>query len=136
MKIFLKLIVEKLFGGLSWAVKGLIEYWKIWAIVGSVAYLILLHFQVRNLSSDNKTLSDTVFRQDSTIVATRSKYMVDSVNLNLREVSMQNTVSQLHVKNKDLERKNLEKDQLIKDLADGIKCKNIFGKIVNCKKKD
>ena len=136
MKIFLKLIVEKLFGGLSWLFKSFIEYWKVWVIVGSVAYVILLHFQVRNLTYENKNLSDTVFKQDSTIVAVRSKYMVDSVNLTLREISMQNAVRQVNDKNKDLERKNIEKDQLIKDLADGIKCKNIFGKIVNCKKKD
>lgn len=136
MKIFLKLIVEKLFGGLSWLFKSVIEYWKIWAIVGSVAYLVLLHIKVRNLTYENKNLSDIVFKQDSTIVSVRSKYIVDSVNLTLRELSMQNTVAQVNAKNKDLERKDKEKDQLIKDLADGIKCKNIFGKIVNCKKKD
>ncbi len=136
MKALLKLAVGKIFSGLGWLLQSIIEYWKVWAIVAAVGYIFLLNIKVRNLSSDNKTLSDTVFRQDSVIVATRSKYMVDSINLNLREVSMQNTVAQLHAKKKDLERKISEKDQLIKDLADGIKCKNIFGKIVNCKKKD
>lgn len=136
MKAILKLIVGKLFSSLGWLFQSVIEHWKIWIIAGSVAYLILLHIRVRNLTYENKNLSDIVFKQDSTIVVVRSKYMVDSVNLTLRELSMQNTIAQVNAKNKDLERKGKEKDQLIKDLADGIKCKNIFGKIVNCKKKD
>lgn len=136
MKTVVKLIFKKLFGGLSWAVQGLIEHWKVWAIVGSVAYLVLLHIKVRDLEYDNNTLSDTVFKQDSTIVATRSKHMVDSVNLTLRELSMQNTIAQINEENKSIKKQNKDQAQLIKDLADGIKCKNIFGKIVNCKKKD
>lgn len=136
MKTVLKLIFKKLFGGLSWAVQGLIEHWKIWAIIGAVAYLVLLNIRVRNLNSKNNTLSDTVFKQDSSIVAIRSKYMVDSVNLTLRELSMQNTIAQINEENKSIKKQNKDQAQLIKDLADGIKCKNIFGKIVNCKKKD
>lgn len=143
IKMFLKKFFGKLFNGLSWIVQGFIEYWKVWIIAGSVAYLILLHFQVRNLTYENKNLSNTVFKQDSTIVAVRSKYMVDSVNLTLRELSMQNTVAQVNAKNKDLERKSAEKDQLImeknqliKDLAEGNKCQNIFGNFVKRKKKD
>ena len=136
MKALLKLAVGKIFGGLGWLLQSIIEYWKVWVVVGAVAYLVLLNIRVRNLDSENKILTDTVFKQDSTIVSVRSKYMVDSVNLGLREISMQNTVAQLNTKNKDLERKLTEKDQLIKDLADGIKCKNIFGKIVNCKKSE
>lgn len=136
MKTVVKLIFKKLFGGLSWAVQGLIEHWKIWAIIGAVAYLVLLNIRVRNLNSKNNTLSDTVFKQDSTIVAIRSKYMVDSVNLTLRELSMQNTIAQINEENKSIKKQNKDQAQLIKDLADGIKCKNIFGKIVNCKKKD
>jgi cell division protein FtsB len=60
--------------------------------------------------------------------------MVDSVNLAMREISMQNTVAQVNEENKLLKKQKQEQAQLIKDLADGIKCKNIFGKIVNCKK--
>lgn len=134
MKTLLKLAVGKIFGGLGWLFQSIIEYWKVWAIVGAVAYLVLLNIRVRNLESENKILSDTVFKQDSTIVAVRSKYMVDSVNLGLREISMQNTVAQVNEENKLLKRQKQEQAQLIKDLADGIKCKNIFGKIVNCKK--
>jgi hypothetical protein len=133
MKALLKLAVGKIFGGLGWLLQSIIEHWKIWVIVGAVAYVFLLNFRVRNLDSENKILSDTVFRQDSTLVAMRSKYMVDSVNLGLRELSMQNTVNQLRDKNKELERDVINKEQLIKDLADGVKCKNIFGRIVNCK---
>ena len=134
MKALLKLALGKIFGGLGWLLQSIIEYWKVWAIVGAVAYLVLLNIRVRNLDSENKILSDTVFKQDSTIVAVRSKYMVDSVNLGLRELSMQNTVTQINDENKLLKKQKQEQAQLIKDLADGIKCKNIFGKIVNCKK--
>jgi hypothetical protein len=136
MKALLKLAVGKIFGGLGWLLQSIIEHWKVWAIVGSVVYLVLIHLKVRNLEYDNNKLSDTVFKQDSTIVAVRSKYMVDSVNLGLREKSMQNTVSQVNEENKLLKKQKQEQDQLIKDLADGIKCKNIFGKIVNCKKSE
>lgn len=136
MKLILQLIFKNLFKGVSWAIQNIIEYWKIFAVIVVTAYIILLSLKVRNLESMNLKLSDTVFAQDSVIVAVRSKYMVDSVNLRLREISMQNTVAQLRDKNKNLESRSTEKDQLIKDLADGIKCKNIFGKIVNCKKKD
>lgn len=134
MKALLKLAVGKIFGGLGWLLQSIIEHWKIWVIVGAVAYLVLLNIRVRNLNSENKILSDTVFKQDSTIVSVRSKYMVDSVNLGLRELSMQNTVAQVNEENKLLKKQKQEQAQLIKDLADGIKCKNIFGKIVNCKK--
>jgi len=134
MKIFLKLIVEKVFGGLTWLFKSFIEHWKIWAIVATVGYVVSLKFKVRDLEADNIKLSDTVFAQDSTIVAIGSKYMVDSVNLVMREISMQNTVAQVNEENKLLKKQKQEQTQLIKDLADGIKCKNIFGKIVNCKK--
>lgn len=134
MKALLKLAVGKIFGGLGWLLQSIIEYWKVWVVIGAVAYGFWLNFKVRNLESENKILSDTVFKQDSTIVSVRSKYMVDSVNLGLRELSMQNTVSQVNEENKLLKRQKQEQAQLIKDLADGIKCKNIFGKIVNCKK--
>lgn len=134
MKALLKLVVGKIFGGLGWLLQSIIEYWKVWAIVGAVAYLVLLNIRVRNLDSENKILSNTVFKQDSTIVSVRSKYMVDSVNLGLRELSMQNTIAQVNDENKLLKKQKQEQAQLIKDLADGIKCKNIFGKIVNCKK--
>jgi hypothetical protein len=136
MKIFLKLAIGKIFSGLSWLLQSFIEHWKVWTIIATVGYVLYLHFQVRDLSVENQNLSDTVFRQDSTIVAVRSKYMVDSVNLGLREISMQNTVKQVNDENKSLKSTVAEQKQLIKDLADGIKCKNIFGKIVNCKKKD
>lgn len=134
MKALLKLAVGKIFGGLGWLLQSIIEYWKVWVVIGAVAYGFWLNFKVRNLESENKILSDTVFKQDSTIVSVRSKYMVDSINLGLRELSMQNTVSQVNEENKLLKRQKQEQAQLIKDLADGIKCKNIFGKIVNCKK--
>lgn len=134
MKALLKLAVGKIFGGLGWLLQSIIEYWKVWIVVSAVAYGFWLNFKVRNLESENKILSDTVFKQDSTIVAVRSKYMVDSVNLGLRELSMQNTVAQVNEENKLLKKQKQEQAQLIKDLADGIKCKNIFGKIVNCKK--
>lgn len=134
MKALLKLAVGKIFGGLGWLLQSIIEYWKVWVVVSAVAYGFWLNFKVRNLESENKILSDTVFKQDSTIVSVRSKYMVDSVNLGLREISMQNTVSQVNEENKLLKKQKQEQAQLIKDLADGIKCKNIFGKIVNCKK--
>lgn len=136
MKALLKLAVGKVFGGLGWLLQSIIEYWKVWAIVGAVAYLVLLNIRVRNLDSENKILSDTVFKQDSTIVAVRSKYMVDSVNLGLRELSMQNTVTQINDENKLLKKQKQEQDQLIKDLAEGNKCQNMFGNFVKRKKKD
>ncbi len=136
MKALLKLAVGKIFGGLGWLLQSIIEYWKVWAIVGAVAYLVLLNFKVRNLESENKILSDTVFKQDSTIVSVRSKYMVDSVNLGLRELSMQNTVAQVNEENKLLKKQKQEQAQLIKDLAEGNKCQNIFGNFVKRKKKD
>jgi hypothetical protein len=134
MKTMLKLIVVKMFSGLSWLFQSFIEYWKIWAIAATVGYVFLLNNRVHRVTEDNDKLSDVVFKQDSTIVAIRSKYMVDSVNLVEREVGMQKVIIQLSDEtiqlNKDLEKK----DKLIKELADGIKCKNIFGKIVDCKK--
>jgi len=136
MKLFLKLAVGKLFSGLSWLFQSFIEHWKMWAIIFAVAYLILLHIKVINLESENKNLSDTVFRQDSTIVAVRSKYMVDSVNLGLREISLQNTVKQTNDENKSLKKTVAEQKQLIKDLGEGNKCQNIFGNFVKRKKKD
>jgi len=136
MKLILKLIFKNLFGGVSWAIQNIIEYWKLFAVIAAVVYLLFLNFKVRNLDAENAKLTNTVFVQDSTIVAVKSKYMVDSVNLVLRETSMQNTIAQMNAKNKELEKESAKKDQLIKDLADGVKCKNIFGRIVNCKKKD
>ena len=134
MKTMLKLIVVKMFSGLSWLFQSIIEHWKIWAVVATVGYVFLLNNRVHRVTEDNDKLSDIVFKQDSTIVAIRSKYMVDSVNLVEREVGMQKVIIQLSDEtiqlNKDLEKK----DKLIKELADGIKCKNIFGKIVDCKK--
>jgi predicted RNase H-like nuclease (RuvC/YqgF family) len=123
-----------MFSGLSWLFQSIIEHWKIWAVVATVGYVFLLNNRVHRVTEDNDKLSDIVFKQDSTIVAIRSKYMVDSVNLVEREVGMQKVIIQLSDEtiqlNKDLEKK----DKLIKELADGIKCKNIFGKIVDCKK--
>lgn len=136
MKTVLKLIVGKLFSGLGWLFQSFIEHWKIWAIVLAVGYLVLLNLKVRNLDEMNLRLSDTVFKQDSTIVAIRSKYMIDSVNLVLREKGMQNTVAEISTENKVLKKDKEELKVLVKDLADGIKCKNIFGKIVNCNKKN
>jgi cell division protein FtsL len=133
MKPILKLIFKSLFGGLSWVVQNIIEHWKVFVVVAVTGYLLLLNFKVRNLNAEVAKLSDTVFKQDSIIVTVRSKYMVDSVNLVLREISIQNTLAQVSDKNKELEQKIANKDQLIKDLADGVKCKNIFGRIVNCK---
>jgi len=134
MKTMLKLIVVKMFSGLSWLFQSIIEHWKIWAVVATVGYVFLLNNRVHRVTEDNDKLSDVVFKQDSMIVAIRSKYMVDSVNLVEREVGMQKVIIQLSDEtiqlNKDLEKK----DKLIKELADGIKCKNIFGKIVDCKK--
>jgi hypothetical protein len=134
MKVLLKLAAGKLFSGLSWLFQSIIEHWKIWAIFATVGYVFLLNNRVHRVTEDNDKLSDIVFKQDSTIVAIRSKYMVDSVNLVEREVGMQKVIIQLSDEtiqlNKDLEKK----DKLIKELADGIKCKNIFGKIVDCKK--
>ncbi len=136
MKIFLKLAIGKVFSGLSWLFQSFIEHWKVWTIIATVGYVLYLHFKVRDLSVDNKNLSDTVFRQDSTIVAVRSKYMVDSVNLGLRELSMQNTVKQTNDENKSLKKTVAEQKQLIKDLGEGNKCQNIFGNFVKRKKKD
>jgi len=75
----LKLIVVKMFSGLSWLFQSFIEYWKIWAVVATVGYVFLLNNRVHRVTEDNDKLSDIVFKQDSTIVAIRSKYMVDSV---------------------------------------------------------
>jgi cell division protein FtsL len=133
MKTILKLIFKNLFGGVSWAVQNIIEYWKLFTIIAVTGYLIFLNLKVRNLNSEVTKLNNTVFLQDSTIVAVRSKFMVDSVNMDLRIIQMQNTLSQVNAKNKELEKEAIKKDQLVKDLADGVKCKNIFGRIVNCK---
>jgi len=134
MKTILKLIFKNLFGGVSWAAQNIIEYWKVFTVIAITGYLIWMNLRVRNLNSEVTKLTNTVFMQDSTIVAVRSKFMVDSVNLAMREISMQNTVAQVNEENKLLKKQKQEQAQLIKDLADGIKCKNIFGKIVNCKK--
>jgi hypothetical protein len=134
MKVLLKLAAGKLFSGLSWLFQSIIEHWKIWAIVATVGYVFLLNKRVREFAVQNDTLSDIVYKQDSTIVAVRSRYMVDSINLVEREISMQTVVAQLRNQNKRLEIDLINNKQLVKDLADGIKCKNIFGKIVDCKK--
>jgi len=133
MKTILKLTFKNLFGGVSWAIQNIIEYWKVFAVIAVTGYLIWMNLRVRNLDAENSKLANTVFVQDSTIVGIRSKYMVDSVNLVLRETSMQNTIAQMNAKIKELEKDVTKKDQLVKDLADGVKCKNIFGRIVNCK---
>jgi cell division protein FtsL len=133
MKTILKLIFKNLFGGVSWVVQNIIEYWKLFTIIAVTGYLIFLNLKVRNLNAEVTKLNNTVFLQDSTIVAVRSKFMVDSVNMDLRIIQMQNTLSQVNAKNKELEKEAIKKDQLVKDLADGVKCKNIFGRIVNCK---
>lgn len=133
MKTILKLIFKNLFGGVSWAVQNIIEYWQLFTIIAVTGYLIFLNLKVRNLNAEVTKLNNTVFLQDSTIVAVRSKFMVDSVNMDLRIIQMQNALSQVNAKNKDLEKEAIKKDQLVKDLADGVKCKNIFGRIVNCK---
>ena len=133
MKTILKLIFKSLFGGVSWAIQNIIEYWKVFTVIAVTGYLIWMNLRVRNLNSEVTKLTDTVFVQDSTIVAVRSKFMVDSVNMDMRIIQMQNTLSQVNAKNKELEKEAIKKDQLVKDLADGVKCKNIFGRIVNCK---
>jgi hypothetical protein len=47
---------------------------------------------------------------------------------------MQKVIIQLKDETNQLNKDLAKKDKLIKELADGIKCKNIFGKIVDCKK--
>lgn len=136
MKLILKLIFKNIFGGVSWAVQNIIEYWRIFLVIAVTGYLIFMNLRVRNLNSEVQKLHHTVYLQDSTIIAVRSKFMVDSVNMDLRIVQIQNTLAQVNDKNKELEKEGLKKDQLVKDLANGVKCKNIFGKIVDCKKKD
>jgi hypothetical protein len=93
-----------------------------------------LNKRVREFAVQNDTLSDIVYKQDSTIVAVRSKYMVDSINLVEREIGMQKIIIQLSDETIKLERHLTKKDELIREMANGIKCKNIFGKIVDCKK--
>jgi hypothetical protein len=50
---------------------------------------------------------------------------VDSTNYKLLERSLQSIVAQQQVRIKD-------KDKLISDMSKNLKCKNIFGKIVDC----
>ena len=134
MKVLLKLAAGKLFSGLSWLFQSIIEHWKIWAIFATVGYVFLLNKRVREFAVQNDTLSDIVYKQDSTIVAVRSRYMVDSINLVEREIGMQKIIIQLSDETIKLERHLTKKDELIREMANGIKCKNIFGKIVDCKK--
>lgn len=135
MKLILQLIFKNIFKGVSWAVQNIIEYWKIFVVIAVTAYIILLSLKVRDLESMNLRLSDTVFAQDSIIVAVRSRYMVDSVNLRLREISMQNTVAQVNDENKSLKKENTDLKQLTNDMAAGLKCKKwsfFKKKIVDC----
>jgi hypothetical protein len=136
MKVFLKLAIGKVFSGLSWLFQSFIENWKIWIVITTAGYLLYLKLEVRGLKSENSELIDTVYAQDSVIIARSFKYYTDSTNMAEVLIETQKVLSDVNSKNKKLELESNEKDQLIKDLADGIKCKNIFGRIVNCKKKD
>ena len=135
MKTILKLIFKNFFGGVSWAVQNIIEYWKVFTIIAITGYLIWMNLRVRNLNSEVTKLTDTVFMQDSTIVAVRSKFMVDSVNMDLRIVQTQNTLSQVNQENKILKKENADLKQLTNDMAAGLKCKKwsfFKKKIVDC----
>jgi cell division protein FtsL len=142
MKTILKIIFKNLFGGVSWAVQNIIEYWKVFTVIAITGYLIWMNLRVRNLNSEVTKLTDTVFVQDSTIVAVRSKFMVDSVNMALRIIQTQNTLSQVNQENKTLKKEkeilkkeNSDLKQLTNDMAAGLKCKKwsfFKKKIVDC----
>lgn len=136
MTTVIKTIIKVVFGGISGGLQLIIEHWKIAGLMAISAYFLFLSLKVRNLKSEVTKLENVVYVQDSIITASRSQFIMDSLNMSSIVIQTQQTLAEVNLKNKKLEREKAELAQLTKDLADGIKCKNIFGKIVNCKKKD
>ena len=136
MTTVIKTIIKAVFGGISGGLQLIIEHWKIAGLMAISAYFLFISLKVRNLKSEVTKLENVVYVQDSVITASRSQFMMDSLNMSSVVIQTQQTLAEVNLKNKKLEREKAELTQLSKDLADGIKCKNIFGKIVNCKKKD
>ena len=136
MTIVIRTIIKAVFGGISGGLQLIIEHWKIAGLMAISAYFLFISLKVRNLKSEVTKLENVVYVQDSVITASRSQFMMDSLNMSSVVIQTQQTLAEVNLKNKKLEREKAELTQLSKDLADGIKCKNIFGKIVNCKKKD
>lgn len=123
----------KLLKVFPWLLKNMVEYWKVVLVFAFISYFISINLKLRNLRSENGELSEKVIKQDSVIVSVRSKFLTDSTDMVNQVLSMQQVVNEVNLKNKQLAKDNIYLNQLSKDLADGIKCKNIFGKIVNCK---
>ncbi len=136
MTTVIKTIIKAVFGGISGGLQLIIEHWKIAGFMAISAYFLFISIKVRNLKSEVTRLENVVYVQDSVITASRSQFMMDSLNMSSVVIQTQQTLAEVNLKNKKLEREKAELTQLSKDLADGIKCKNIFGKIVNCKKKE
>ena len=134
MTTVIKTIIKAVFGGISGGLQLIIEHWKIAGLMAISAYFLFISLKVRNLKSEVTKLENVVYVQDSVITASRSQFMMDSLNMSSVVIQTQQTLAEVNLKNKKLEREKAELTQLSKDLADGIKCRNIFGKIVNCKK--
>ncbi len=81
--------------------------------------------ELSKLSTENKELiaynKDLIIKNDSLKYAKS----VDSTNYKILEKSLQSVIAQQCQRIKD-------KDKLISDMTKNLKCKNIFGKIVDC----
>ena len=136
MTIVIKTIIKAVFGGISGGLQLIIEHWKIAGLMAISAYFLFISLKVRNLKSEVIKLENVVYVQDSVITASRSQFMMDSLNMSSVVIQTQQTLAEVNLKNKKLEKDNLTLSQLNKDLAEGNKCQNIFGRFVKTKKKD